>query len=170
MSKKKHSHRIFISYSSFDEKHDRGRLSALCKRLQDEVEVQTGARWSVFYDKTADPGKDWESRVNSELEKSSVFIVVVTPSYLESQWCRNEWEAILEKETRSRKKPLIVPVMYLGKEDRLMQDALGKEIMKRNCLDWRKLRFESFTSPRLKREMETAASAISDALEGDPED
>ena len=166
MAKKKSLPKIFISYSEFDEKHDRGRLSALCKRLLDEVRLQTGENWPVFLDRdTIKTGENWKSNVQEALENSDILIALITPNYFKSQGCRHEIEGFLNKEKQSERKPLIIPIMYLGSQDRLAQDELGKEVIKRDLLDWRDLRFEPFTSPRLKREMEKAASAISDAIE-----
>ena len=53
MAKQKAQPTIFISYSFFDDKHERGRLSALSERLREELRAQLGANCPDFVDRKA---------------------------------------------------------------------------------------------------------------------
>jgi len=166
VAKRKTQHTIFVSYSSFDDQHDDGKLSALCQRLTEELRVQTGDDYSVFLDrKKIRTGDNWRTAMQAALDASDVFVAFITPSYLNDRWCRSELEGFLDKERRRDQKGIIVPIMYMGHEGRMLRNPLGKTIAERQPLDWRDLRFEPFTSIRLKREMHKAATAIGGAIE-----
>jgi cobaltochelatase CobT len=157
---------IFLSYSAFDEEHDRGRLSALCSRLKEEVRLQTGEEVSIWRDREEIKGGDnWRETIEQQLRDSDILIAFITPSYLNSRFCRQEITQFLDKEKDQKRKGLIVPIIYLGSEEHLTDNDLGREIVSRRGFDWRALRFEPFTSSRLKREIEKTATAIGKALE-----
>lgn len=171
MAKQKAQPKIFLSYSSFDEKHEGGRLSALRKRLSEEFTAQRGKDGSVFVDRTAiRPGDNWKAKLQAALDAADVLVAFITPSYLNSPWCRTEIGAFFDKERQSGQKGVVVPIVYMGTADRLAQDSLGKAIVERDPLDWRELRFEPFSSSRLKREMQKAASAIGQAIQAGASD
>lgn len=43
-------------------------------------------------------GDDWEHRIRHAVAESRVFLAFVSPNYLASQWCENEWRAWIDTE------------------------------------------------------------------------
>ena len=163
--KDKNDFTVFVSYSKFDEAHDHGKLSALCERLTDELRLNSEENVSFWLDReNLSLGSNWKDRLDEALREADLLVAFITPSYLKNKWCREELTGFLKKEKQLNRQNTIIPIIYLGNEDWLSQDALGKEIIHRKVLDWRELRFEPFTSIRLKREMKKAAGAIEDAI------
>ena len=166
MSKSERSPKIFASFSSFDDRHEQGKLSALCSRLQDEVRFQTGRDIPFFIDRSElKAGVQWLGSTQEALQQSNVLVALLTPSFFKSRWCRSQILDFLEKEKALHHEGLIIPILYNGNLPRIANDELGKIMARRRLLDWRNLRFEEFTSPRLKRQIEEAANWIASAVE-----
>jgi hypothetical protein len=154
MSKRRHRPLVFVSYAPFDDKHDRGRITSFARVLSDEAKHELGGDVSVFYDRRKiQIGEQWEDAIRDALEKASVFVAIITPSYFRSRFCRQELEHILDREERLNRSDMIIPVFYVGIEGLLGQDDLGEKLAKRQYLDWRELRFEPFDSLQVRQSM-----------------
>lgn len=90
---------VFISYSS-ENSDIAGRIAKDLTRL--------GLK--VFYDKELIPGEAWASRLTQELKRAKYVLVLLSPSYIKSQWARRELEAaaLAESEGRTRIVPIVV--------------------------------------------------------------
>lgn len=92
-------HKIFLSYS----RRDDGSTQAMIERLTDFLssrEVQ------CFRDLDAiAPGDDWQASIARKINECSVVLCIVSPAYLQSHWCRNEWAIAL-----SRGRP-VIPIL-----------------------------------------------------------
>src|SRR4029434_7894462 len=81
MSTPRHQPFIFFSYSRFDDKHDRGRITSFAKALQDEARFRLGDEVVVFFDRSdLQHGELWDDKIRDSLEKASVFLAIVTPN------------------------------------------------------------------------------------------
>ena len=105
----------FWSYTSRDDVASGGRLSLFRRLLADHLQGLVGrAEVHIFQDVAAiPPGTEWERQIDQALEQSSFFIPIITPGFLQSEWCYKEvvrFHAIMERRGRS---DLIVPIHYL---------------------------------------------------------
>ena len=153
----------FWSYTSIDDSASGGRLSQLRKLLADELQPHVGrARVHIFQDVAAiPPGTDWEREIDDALEQASFFIPILTPGFMQSEWCAkevNKFRAIMERRGRN---DLIVPVHYL--------DVDGFDTMRRGeCYDaevYRFLRTLQWTDFRPVRLLEPATLEVRQKLE-----
>ncbi|RPJ27260.1 MAG: toll/interleukin-1 receptor domain-containing protein [Chloroflexi bacterium] len=155
----------FFSYAHINDEHDRGRLTVLKKLLRDEIWVQTGKPFQIFQDtENIDWGQVWKERIKNALDRSSLFIAIITPSYLLSPQCRFEFEYFLKRESQLNRK-LILPILYID-SSRLKDtnDEIATEISKRQWIDWRDLRFTSLTSAKMDKKLELLAKQIRDLI------
>lgn len=139
---------IFFSYATFDNEHDRGFVDWLRLRLQGEARIQSGKLVELFLDRTDIRwGQRWELVLHERLQGSMFLLILLTPNYFKSQYCRMEYEAFRKREGLLGRNDLILPIYYItsdslegitkGQPD---LDDWVKDIADRQYRDWRKLR------------------------------
>jgi hypothetical protein len=160
----------FMSYAHIDNQY--GQLTEFRERLSHEVHVQTGIEFPIFQDRNDILlGQNWRQRIEDALEEEINFLIpIVTPSFFNSDACREELELFLEREKALNRNDLVLPVYYvncrvLDDEAKRANDTLAQAIAARQWVDWRGLRFESFTSSQVGKALMQLASQISLALE-----
>src|SRR3990170_5332877 len=159
----------FMSYVHSDDKY--GHLTQFRERLSDEVRMQTGEEFPIFQDrKDIWWGQNWKERIEESLDEVTFLISIITPSFFNSQACREELELFLERERKLKRNDLILPVYYvdcplLNDEAKRATDELAELIAARQYADWRDLRFDPFTSPQVGKILAQLAVQIRDALE-----
>lgn len=160
----------FVSYVRFDDQHDNGRLTELCKRISSEVRVQTGDEFPIFQDRNdIQWGENWRTRIKESLSETTFLIPVITPGFFKSTACREELELFREREKQLGREDLILPIYYVScpqvdDEKARAGDELAQLIASRQFVDWRELRFESLTSAQVGRTLATMAIQVRDAL------
>jgi F-box protein 11 len=161
----------FMSYVHFDDKHDEGFLTELRKYLSAEVRVQTGAEFHIFQDREDIKwGQFWQERIEDSLSGVTFLILILTPSFFKSEFCRSEVEKFLNRQQNLKHESIILPIYYvncdvLEKDSLRSNDLLAKQISRYQYVDWRDLRFEPLTSPIVRRRLADLASHIRKALD-----
>ena len=100
----------FFSYSRSDDEHTDKALSLLRRRIRSELRLQLGRDLRLWQDTEAIPfGTLWEGEIKKAIAESVFFIPIITPSAVNSPYCRMEFEAFLERERKSamRKKTCV---------------------------------------------------------------
>jgi F-box protein 11 len=165
--KKKHP-AAFMTYVHADDKY--GHLSTFRERLGDEVQVQIGREFPIFQDrKDIQWGKNWKQRIEDSLDEVTFLIPIITPSFFNSQPCREELQRFLDREKQLGRTDLILPIYFvdcplLNDEKLRAKDELAQAIASRQYADWRDLRFEPFTNPQVGKTLARLAVQIRDAL------
>jgi parallel beta-helix repeat protein len=161
----------FMSYAHFDDEHDGGRLTAMCKRLSGEVRVQTGEEFPIFQDRTDILwGQNWKARIEESLDAATFLIPIITPSFFKSDNCRDELRRFLEREKRLGRSDLILPIYYINyplfndDKSRAMDEML-KALAARQYADWRELRSKSLDTEEVRKTLEHLAVQIRNALQ-----
>jgi len=160
-----------MSYASNDDKHDGGKLTQFRERLSGEVQMQTGEEFDIFQDrKHILWGQNWKERIEESLDAVTFLIPIITPSFFNSSYCREELQRFLERERKLNRSDLILPVYYVScpllyEEAQRANDKMAQVIAARQYADWRDLRFESFHSPQTARRLVDLAIQIREALE-----
>lgn len=161
----------FMSYVRFEDDHNYGRLSELCRLLSAEVRVQTGEEFHIFQDrKDIGWGESWRRRIDESLDAVTFLIPVITPSFFKSEACRNELARFLEREKSLNRSDLVLPIYYvdtplLNDPEQQANDDLAEVIASHQFADWRHLRFELFSSPIVGKALEQLAVQVRQALE-----
>ena len=164
----------FWSYSTSDEKNSRGRLSQLRALLASEMQSQIGKneKVNIFQDGAAiPPGAQWERQIREELEASSFFIPILTPAFLQSEWCCREVTLFGQREAALGRDDLIFPILYIDfghEDDDQSVECHDEEVLpllkRRQWFDFRRLRFKNYDSEEIMSKLEAIAKAIKSGL------
>ncbi len=159
-----------MSYVRLDDEHEDGRLTQFRTRLAGEVRMQTGLDFPIFQDRNDIKwGQNWKSRIEEGIDASTFLIPIITPSFFNSDACREELERFQEIETELGRNDLILPIYYvdcpvLNNETLRAKDELAQLIATHQHTDWRPYRFEPFTSPQIGMQFAQMAVQIRDTL------
>ncbi|MDN3222988.1 right-handed parallel beta-helix repeat-containing protein [Pseudomonas nunensis] len=163
----------FMSYVRFDDAHNDGRITEFCDRLKNEVKTLLGSPFDIFQDKThISWGQQWKQRLDESIDASTFLIPIITPSFFNSEACRDEVMRFLAREKELGRNDLILPVYYvkckvLDDKDKRKQDPLAEIIASHNVFDWRDMRFEPSTNPDVWKAFSRMAQQIVDAMDRD---
>ncbi len=106
----------FWSYSRDDDDRARGRLTQLHALLTEELKGRFGRRAGVrlFRDVSEITYGDlWEQKIINELNQSSFLIPILTPDFLQSEWCCKEVLHFQDRETTLGRSGLIFPIHWV---------------------------------------------------------
>lgn len=106
------SYEIFLSYAHADaEKYGQEYIDEIKRQIEDSI----GEQDIVFLDVIAlEDGNEWNSKIQSSLDQSKVFIYLLSENYLKSEYCTREriWWAQREMK-RGRLHRATLPVFYV---------------------------------------------------------
>jgi len=162
----------FWSYTTSDDKNSRGKLSQLRALLAAELQQHIGRlpEVHIFQDVAAiPPGRDWEKQIREALEACSFMIPLITPAFLQSEWCCREVALFRAREAALGRDDLIYPIHWLDTDHtdpNFSEDCYDKEILfflrSRQWIDFRRLRLGSLHN----RESHDKLAQISIAIRG----
>ncbi|HJP90690.1 MAG TPA: right-handed parallel beta-helix repeat-containing protein [Pyrinomonadaceae bacterium] len=158
----------FMSYVHLDDKYKQ--LTTFRERLGDEIQVQTGNEFHIFQDRRdIQWGQNWRQRIENSLDETTFLIPIITPSFFNSEPCRDELARFVEREKTLGRNDLILPVYFvdtplLNEAELRAADELAEVIASRQYADWRELRFEPFTNPQVGKMLEQLALQVRNAL------
>jgi hypothetical protein len=141
----------FFSYSRDDDEDSEGALTALRRRIQNELRAQlgrTGDTLRLWQDAEAiPPGTLWRSQIESAIEQAVFFVPIVTPRVINSQFCEVEFRRFLTREERLNRSDLVFPIIYievetLRNEPRWRDHPVLQMISERQYVDWSEFRHE----------------------------
>jgi hypothetical protein len=104
------SHHLFLSCARADNRT--GRVSEFAGRLAAAHRATTGRDLLIFFDvDSLEGGERWLDHILRQLKQSKILLACVSPAYLESDFCRQEFAEYLKCETgRGLSGSGIVPV------------------------------------------------------------
>jgi tetratricopeptide (TPR) repeat protein len=134
---------LFVSYARRD--NENGRVSQLVDRIGGDFESFAGRPLRIFFDQDEIRGMDdWRQKIQQSLRESHLFLAILSPGYLASQYCRWEWEDYVRYEAmRQCLGEGVAPVFFVtlpeaagGERDRAVADWI-KDIQDRQTFDMR---------------------------------
>jgi len=158
----------FLSYAHKDDRH--GRVSELRTRLVSEVEMATGADFTIFQDRRdIHWGMVWRDRIEKSLDGVTFLIPILTPSFFKSEACRGEVQRFLERERELGRRDLVLPIYYIQADvmhDEALRrgDPLATELYERQYVSWSHLRHKDFENEEVRAALEKLAFQIKAAL------
>ncbi|HEX8734117.1 MAG TPA: toll/interleukin-1 receptor domain-containing protein, partial [Pyrinomonadaceae bacterium] len=160
---------VFISYAHRDnqplleEASDRGWVSNFDEILSKFLTRELGRDARIWRDRNNRPGDFFGDKIKENLLKSKSFVLVLSPSYVNSDWCRKELDTYLaeRKPIRIEDKSCIFPVITKPVEQTqippkwqgFLKDVLAAEFFKREG-DGKTLTLDvEYGDEELKREL-----------------
>lgn len=133
----------FFSYAHLDAEVDPGLVEALTTRLAQRITRKlTNARLTIWRDvKGLQTGQRWDDRIGNAVRESSIFIVLMTPKWFESPYCRKEYEIFKQVEDGIGTGEFVVPILahhiekqlpYFDTEQKATYDELNKRQYKKS--------------------------------------
>jgi formylglycine-generating enzyme required for sulfatase activity len=108
----------FWSYTTSDDLSAGGHLTELRIRLANRLQLEVGKpKVVIFQDKHAIPiGADWKKKIYGALDEASFILPIVTPGFIQSEWCCNELLYFSAREKALGREDLIFPFIYVDIE------------------------------------------------------
>ena len=160
----------FWSYTKLDDAASGGKLTALRQLLADNLQTVLGrTEVRIFQDKTTIPmGSGWEAEIRQALEGANFFIPVITPGFLQSEWCCREVNWFREREQALGRADLIFPLLYVDVADLRPDECYDPEVrtflLSRHAVDFRPLRLEDPNSREVVHRLAELAGWVRAAL------
>lgn len=105
-------------YESSKERPIENHVNQIRKAYYDVI----GEELNCFFDeKDINIGDGLEQRINNGIDNSNVFIAFITPGYLKSSFCLNEWDRFNNKKTSNKK---IYPFIAKTIDDETFKESL----------------------------------------------
>jgi len=163
------ANQVFISYSSGKDLN--GTVTEFHKYLQNEIQLNSDTSITVFLDKEGiNAGNNWKGSLSNALDQCTVFVILLSPSWLHSEWCRKEYMYFKSLQANNRK--IIIPLRWVNTT---LEDAYNpeeKEIIKQlneiQQVNWLQLRYDRDyeKSATLLKALGELATTIADFIKG----
>lgn len=137
----------FLSYARNDD--SLGYVTRFRKRLAIEIEMVLGEEFSIFQDREDILwGENWKARIGQSLMEVTFLIPIISPSFFNSPFCRDEVSVFLDHAENLGRDDLILPIYYIecqkpSDDDPEEVKKLYEVIFSRQYEDWRQLRSKS---------------------------
>jgi len=161
----------FLSYVNTDDQYEDGAITKLREKLEGEVRMQTGDKsFRIFQDRNdVKWGDAWEERILGAVDEATFLILVLTPSWFTSEFCRKELQRFLEIERQRGRKDRVLPILYmecpvLTDPELRAADPLAQELHERQYFDWRPLRWQPLQLPEARLKLAAMGEALRQAL------
>jgi TIR domain len=118
----------FWSYARLDDAHSDGQLSQLRVIVGKAIGLQYGGEVQLWQDVTAIPfGADWAETIERTIGRTSFFLPVITPRFLKSPYCLDEFVSFRRQMLALGRNDLIFPVHYVNVDNMLADDTVFGE-------------------------------------------
>lgn len=159
----------FWSYVRKDDEGEGGRITELANDLRDQYRIRTAEDLELFVDRDSIQwGEEWQQRILDAIAGTTFFIPIITPSYFQSNACRQELLKFVREAERLGLEQLLMPVYWAevpeletGNPESSEDEAI-RTIARYQRQDFRKIRFEERTSGIYRKEVASLAGEIAD--------
>jgi TIR domain len=102
----------FFSYTHRDAEVDPHIIEAFSSELEKRVDAKlVNARFEIWRDKEKlQLGDYWDQRIGAAIDTSHIFIILLTPKWISSDYCRKEFEAFQKIEAARDSGGYIIPI------------------------------------------------------------
>ena len=132
---------IFISYAHFDDIKDVGEQRKWVEgftedlRIRLELKLKGKSSFDLWSDQKLAKHKDLRTELASKLEKSAVLVVILSPKYLDSEWCDFERKIFLDH-LAHRNRSEAISTIFLIQTDKIDQDKLPSQFTNASYNFW----------------------------------
>lgn len=159
---------VFVSYARVDDEATYGRIGKFITDVRNSYCSITGVEVEIFKDTDSiSVGQNWQDRIRLGLADSSVFIAFVSPAYMRSVACREEFREFYQFLSISSNERLIIPLIFADMEKieaRFANDSTWTDIKKLEVIKVGDLRYVESGTERWMRFVDQVANEIDDIL------
>lgn len=164
----------FWSYARPDDELSGGQLSRLRALIRAELQQQYGREpIQLFQDISAiSHGSRWEGEIRRALDNSTFFIPILSPNFLQSEWCVQEVEIFQERQERLFQEfpdlprtSRIFPIHYIdvtGIES--LRADVDQGLRELQWFDFREFRHSDFSAADVRRTVSGFVTSVRDLL------
>lgn len=105
---------MFLSYRRDDNEAYNGIVQLLASVLRHRFYAETGVEFETFIDLDMRGGERWHARLRKEIQRSDLFIPIITMAYFQSAYCVEELKWFLDKTPTGRRLVTVLPVVLAG--------------------------------------------------------
>lgn len=165
--------RVFWSYAHADDERDGGRIRRLASAVKQEYEFLTGGEpLELFIDEDLRWGDRWRDEINRALDRTTLFVAVVSPTYVRRPECQREFEDFVRLATRAGEPRILLPLRY-GPVPDSHADPVANRLIEHakdhQWVDLETLRFEDEASAPWRRMVHMLATALVERAQLTPE-
>lgn len=142
---------VFLSYTRLKDQFNK--VSQFRERLQSELELRDPGS-HVFQDKhNLRDGQHFPEELETAVHAADVFLALVSPAWLQSEWCRKEFALFTSNGSDTSRLHRIVPVLWVDTPElrSTSLDLIARTLAVINYSDWRELRYEGLADPATQR-------------------
>lgn len=136
----------FFSYSRIDWDADQETFSNLVSKIETQSRAAHGSReFSLWRDENGLRwGVDWRSRLHQQIDATNLFFVLLSPSWIKSEICREELSAFLKREADQSwtGRVFVVQIREIPADDPEINTEMRQilvQLEKRQAKRWRSL-------------------------------
>lgn len=159
---------IFLSYTRNKDQFQK--VTSFRARFAQAVEMRLpGSR--VFQDtQHMLDGQHFPEVLATELRRADVLLALVSPAWLQSDWCRQEFSLFTDDATDSARLHKILPVLWVDTPDMHARslDLVARTMASINYSDWRDLRYESWDDSNNQRQLGKLAESAAALVHASP--
>jgi hypothetical protein len=160
---------VFISYAHRDNQpllqtdSEKGWVSSFDEILNNFLTRELGRTARIWRDRNNQPGDYFGDKIRENLLRSKAFILILSPSYVSSEWCQKEFELYLDerKPIRIEDKSCVFPIFTKPVEEakippkwnNFLKEVLAAEFFKREGEDKTLTLNLEYGDEQLKREL-----------------
>lgn len=163
----------FWSYARQDDELSNGDLTQLRTQVRSALQRQFGRTpIEIFQDTSAIPhGAKWEREIRHSLFNATFFIPILTPNFLQSEWCCREVQLFLERQQQLfdtypdlPRESRIFPILYVDvRRADTIDPAVAATLNSLQSFDFRELQYET-AAPTVRKAIASFATSIRDLL------
>lgn len=161
---------VLVSYAHIDDKATYGRVRKFVEDVGNAYESMTGRDVGLFLDHDSiEPGEDWKDRIKLGLSFSSVFLAFISPAYLRSVNCNQEFSEYLHFLEANSSNRLIIPLLFTDQgrlEQQFEGNSLWQTTSKLHRVDVSQLRFAEPGNSEWLQNVQRVAERIEEVLAG----
>ncbi|QXF82084.1 TIR domain-containing protein [Rhodococcus pyridinivorans] len=164
----------FWSYAHVDDDATDGHVRRLATQVKNAFRLLTGTELELFFDRESlQWGDEWKDKIDNSVHGTTFFIPIITPSYLKSSACREEFLLFWKKSSTSGLGELLLPIIYAPITfDMESDDEIVATVSKIQSEIWQEIRLEDESSSAYKKALNKLAARlkeIADSVEQKPE-
>jgi hypothetical protein len=159
---------VFVSYAHVDDKATYKRVRQFVDDVGNTYESMTGKEVGAFFDHDSiAPGESWKDRILLGLSSSSIFLAFISPAYIRSVNCNQEFWEFLHFLNANSTTRLIIPLLFADEarmREQFGSDELWREVTELQWVDISELRSAALGSSEWLKRTQDIANRIEHVL------